>query len=92
MNIQLEKKMQVIKIMGIALLLALAGCGMQPESQVKAGDGTVSRLFEVDGCRVYRFVDVGTYRYFTNCSGSTEWKESCGKNCTRRTGVAGGGQ
>lgn len=85
--------MNISKAAMIAMMVAvLSGCGMQAESQVKAGAGEVSRLFEVDGCRVYRFVDAGNYRYFTNCSGSTEWKESCGKNCTRATGVSGGAQ
>lgn len=43
----------------------------------------VHLLFEVDGCKVYRFMDYGRERYFSNCNGSVEWTESCGKNCTR---------
>ncbi|NLI72815.1 MAG: DUF4884 domain-containing protein [Bacteroidales bacterium] len=31
---------------------------------------TVDYLFEHDGCRVYRFRDMGNYVYFTNCNGS----------------------
>jgi hypothetical protein len=30
----------------------------------------VQYLFEHDGCKVYRFMDYGSYVYFTNCSGS----------------------
>ena len=29
----------------------------------------VHYLFEHDGCRVYRFQDIGNYVYFTNCTG-----------------------
>jgi len=30
----------------------------------------VSYLFEHDGCKVYRFYDMGNYVYFTNCRGN----------------------
>nr|WP_231496802.1 DUF4884 domain-containing protein [Prevotella sp. 10(H)] len=30
----------------------------------------VDYLFEHEGCKVYRFQDMGEYIYFTNCSGS----------------------
>ncbi|MDH6313285.1 hypothetical protein M2137_002075 [Parabacteroides sp. PFB2-10] len=30
----------------------------------------VQYLFEHDGCKVYRFMDMGNYVYFTNCEGS----------------------
>ncbi|MBN8826104.1 MULTISPECIES: DUF4884 domain-containing protein [unclassified Spirosoma] len=45
----------------------------------------VELLFEVDGCKVYRFYDRQQPRYFTKCqngSSSVGWLESCGKNCT----------
>lgn len=29
----------------------------------------VEYLFEHDGCKVYRFMDMGNYVYFTNCQG-----------------------
>lgn len=29
----------------------------------------VDYLFEHEGCKVYRFTDMGSYVYFTNCSG-----------------------
>ncbi len=29
----------------------------------------VEYLFDYDGCKVYRFYDMGNYVYFTNCSG-----------------------
>lgn len=30
----------------------------------------VHYLFEHDGCKVYRFYDMGHYVYFTNCTGN----------------------
>jgi hypothetical protein len=30
----------------------------------------VSYLFEHDGCKVYRFYDMGNYVYFSNCKGN----------------------
>jgi len=30
----------------------------------------VSYLFEHDGCKVYRFYDMGNYVYFSNCRGN----------------------
>lgn len=74
-----------------ALSLALIGCQKQAESTTAAGvEFQVDKLFTVDGCTVYRFNDGGNPRYFTNCSGSTQWKESCGKNCSRPNGIQGG--
>lgn len=29
---------------------------------------------------------------FANCSGTVEWRESCGKNCRREVQVSGGGR
>lgn len=77
-----------------ALLLTLAGCErIEAESTTTVGNGAqVSKLFTVDGCTVYRFVDDSHYRYFTNCHGTTTWQESCGNNCTRDVGVEGGAQ
>ena len=52
----------------------------------------VELLFEVDGCKVYRFYDGmsngGAYpvaKYFTKCVGSNSvsWVEPCGKGCWR---------
>jgi hypothetical protein len=70
-------------------LLTLISCSAkQPESTTAAGvDFKVDKLFTHDGCTVYRFVDGGNYRYFTNCQGSTNWTENCGKNCSRNMSV-----
>ena len=75
----------------LLLLATLAGCQGEAESTTRVGsDFKVDRLFKVDGCTVYRFQDGGRARYFTNCSGSTQWEESCGNNCTQSSGVTGG--
>jgi hypothetical protein len=75
----------------VTISIALSGCLKEPETSIKAGsDFLVERLFTVDGCTFYRFKD-GSYRYFTNCSGSTSWEESGGKsNLSKLTGVQGG--
>lgn len=76
----------------IMIALVLSACGkIEAESTQQAGIGaTVEKLFTVDGCTVYRFNDNGYRRYFTNCKGSTEWRENCGKNCSRDMSVSGG--
>lgn len=80
----------MIKILILALIaaLALVGCAKPAETSTAAGvDFVVDKLFTHEDCTVYRFYDGGSARYFTNCSGSTSWKESCGKGCTREVGV-----
>jgi hypothetical protein len=80
-------------IIVIAVATALTGCSKPAEESRTAGAAgvfEVERLFTHDGCSVYRFWDAGTQRYFTNCSGDTAWRESCGKNCTRDVTVPGG--
>ena len=51
----------------------------------------VRKLFEVDGCTVYRFSDADKYRYFTRCVGaSTETLQ--GTNDCRKVAVTVGGK
>lgn len=71
--------------------LFIVGCtgAAQKTEYTENSDFKVDFLFEYDECKVYRFYD-GRNRYFTNCKGSTQWSESCGKNCTRDSGVQGG--
>lgn len=67
----------------IIALLFIASCSKPPETTHSAGlEFKVDKLFTIDGCTVYRFEDSRTV-YFTNCSGSTKYSETCGKNCTR---------
>lgn len=55
------------------LLFGLSSCysGRPVAKQVPQNNSTykVDYLFEHDGCKVYRFYDMGNYVYFTNCSG-----------------------
>jgi hypothetical protein len=72
----------------ILAVIALAGCSKRAEISTSVGaDFVVDRLFTHEGCTVYRFSDGGYSRYFTNCSGSASWRESCGKNCNREMNV-----
>lgn len=71
-----------MKCLIIVATLLLAGCYEKIPAQevsVVQGGYHVDKLFTVDGCTVYRFQDNSYNRYFTNCSGSTQWHESAGK-------------
>jgi len=62
------------KFSGLVLFVLLFNsCGInQPIStQLPSNNGTyaVDYLFEHEGCKVYRFQDMGHYVYFTNCAG-----------------------
>jgi len=78
-----------MKLVFILLMLGLVGCEeeRQPLERQRTNNSAyqVSFLFENDGCKIYRFVDAGNYRYYVNCgvNGSTEHTERCGKSCTR---------
>lgn len=69
------------KLLFIPVML-LASCYNNGKESVTTNnpDYDVELLFEADGCRVYRFMDGGNYRYFTNCSGNIQWEEGHGKN------------
>lgn len=62
-------------LIGLTLSLVLSSCFGEPTEVVETNnnDFDVELLFEIDGCRVYRFWDHG-YKYFTTCNGSVEWK------------------
>lgn len=72
------------------LLIFLSACsrkGTSVEVRSPSGENFYVRfLFEKDGCRVYRFVDGGTY-YYSTCNNGTYWEESCGKGCVMKVGV-----
>ena len=55
------------------LCCPLFGCVVSHpiETQIPKNNKTydVEYLFEHDGCKVYRFRDLGTWVYFTNCRG-----------------------
>lgn len=57
----------------------------KPKEEVKTDNGwQVEKIFEVDGCKVYRFYSYGAH-YFTNCSGSTMTTKEVGTGPTRET-------
>lgn len=74
-----------------ALALVLSGCGKDPvfTSSTDNPNVAVSKMFEFEGCTVYRFKDAGNYVYYSNCPGTTQSfrTESCGKNCTEHVPV-----
>lgn len=67
--------------------LLLAACAKEPMETKPSNNPNVpvSLLLEIDGCRVYRFLDAGHYRYFASCPGSVSWgySTSNGKTATR---------
>lgn len=56
------------------LLLMLIGCRRNAQSITPRGDFEVEFLFEHDGCKVYRFIDDGRPRYFSNCRGQISYR------------------
>ncbi|MCD7851397.1 MAG: DUF4884 domain-containing protein [Parabacteroides sp.] len=47
----------------------VAGIPLTREAPVNNSTYEVEYLFEHEGCKVYRFRDMGHYIYFTNCQG-----------------------
>jgi len=76
----------------LLLMAALAGCReATPPATSSVNSGfNVEKLFSTEGCSVYRFIDGGYRRYFTNCSGSTSWSQDCGKGCPSAQEISGG--
>lgn len=70
-----------MKTFMILLVMLSTGCTGKPLEILNTNnpDFKVQRLFEVDGCKIYRFVNGGDAHYFTNCSGSTRRTVTCGK-------------
>lgn len=74
-----------MKYLLILAVLALTACQKAPESAKGVNGFKVEKLFDYDGCTVYRFYDDRTV-YFTRCDGmkpTTAYTESCGKGCSR---------
>lgn len=58
----------------LSSLIGLTACGLAGRPIAKSTPDNnpsyrVEYLFEHDGCKVYRFMDMGNYVYFTNCQG-----------------------
>jgi hypothetical protein len=75
------------KVAILLAALALVGCAKDPEQRLQTNNSEfeLAKLFTHEGCSVYRFSDAGHYRYWADCRGriSSDYTESCGKNCTR---------
>ena len=78
----------LIYIIGFVTVGLLVACSEPEESIASSSNGNilVEKLFNVDGCTVYRFQDAGYNRYFSSCkTGHSEmtYLQNCGKNCSR---------
>lgn len=71
------KRISFLTLSAGALLscaLGFSACGLAGTPIAKSASDNnptykVEYLFEHDGCKVYRFMDMGNYIYFTNCQG-----------------------
>jgi hypothetical protein len=71
-------------------VIALSACEAAPPQETSRTTNpeiSIELLFEHDGCRMYRFLHDGRWRYFGNCPNhtnvSSSYSQSCGKSCTK---------
>ena len=72
----------------IIIALLFASCDdRQPQKEVETSnnDYQIQLLFEIDGCKVYRFYDKSEWRYFANTKGSISSYHSEQSGKTRTT-------
>jgi len=57
--------------------LALSGCARDPVETSRTNNPSivVEKLFEHEGCAMYRFQDAGNNVYYSNCQGSTQARQ-----------------
>lgn len=80
MRVSVGKKL-FITVVALALLLFAFSCGRKAQEKVSVSSGDdISLLFEIDGCKVYRFYDLGEWVYFSNCAGSITYDYSIRHN------------
>ena len=63
----MQKFLPFIALLGLSS--CMAGQPLQRGPSQNNTTYTVEYLFEHDGCKVYRFYDMGNYVYFTSCNG-----------------------
>ncbi len=80
--------MKTTTILTVACFALLAtGCDKDTIAITQSTNSKVpvGKLFELDGCTVYRFADGGRNHYYTVCGNAVTTSEarleSCGKNC-----------
>lgn len=73
---------RLFMLLGIlfAISTLIAACAKDGKQTVQTDNHnfSVTMLFEVDGCKVYRFNDAGNFLYFANCQGSVQYKDKHG--------------
>jgi hypothetical protein len=69
--------MKKILFLGLVSILFFSSCRKDGKETLKTDNLNykVELLFEVDGCKVYRFMD-GEFHYFTTCNGSVTHKSN----------------
>ncbi len=87
MNLHPRSKVAIAAAILVTGLL-VTGCN-QPAASAPAQTTNpsipVEKLFDHEGCTVYRFRDASRNVYYAKCAdgGHTHWRQSCGKNCSR---------
>lgn len=63
----------IIKVVCLVMVVFVVGCDKvyEPISKETKSNGiVVEKLFTNDGCTIYRFVDDGYTRYYSDCRGT----------------------
>ena len=68
-------KTQRILLLAVCLIMTCCESRMTPISTVPTGNPgqTAALLLEVDGCKVYRFIDGNRAVYFSTCKGKVSY-------------------
>lgn len=78
------KKAIILAILGL-IMCGCANTGTPQEVDNGNKNMNVVFLFEVDGVRVYRFLDAGRFVYFTNTNGNCQYDYKVSTGKTTRT-------
>lgn len=70
----------------LLILVLFVSCSRgEPQQSTQQGDFKVELLFEMDGCKVYRFVDGLRVVYWSNCAGKIQYDHTTSNGKTTRT-------
>lgn len=62
------------KYLLFAIILMLScGCVENAKQSVQKENFTIDFLFEINGCKMYRFKDGGDFIYWSDCEGRVEY-------------------